>query len=358
MARSLDRERLAIASKECGRPGGWLPEPNSAQGRRFGTRMCRRPEPFGGGSQPPGQLPRAISAAQAASALPAEKPISRRKTRKTRGYSPSYGTFPPRLLSRVCGTAAHLAFRVCGGPAPPLRVTVIAAAVFLAIVIAASAAGSEIDLTRFLPGASAADGRPRIVVVEGRLVNQGEGPALNLEVTRPRYRLIGNLNAGAGQPIPGPDFSVQYEWREGDRVHRETRTFKTSQPSAPASTGRTAPLIPAPIDSATLPPGLTATYDHATHLLTVSAARPVEVRVDGFLLRPVSRTDKEGAQYRYAQANILVLGQDLKRGETVTFEVVFTRPQDYYSIPIYVREPDRPPAYLTVSTALAGEAAS
>lgn len=321
MARSLDRERLAAASRAA---------------------LVR--------SQ------KAVSAAQVAAELPTEKPISRRNPRKKPPIPPMYGTFSPRLLVPVCGMARDLAFRVC--ETPPLRVTVIAAAVFLAIVIAASAAGSEIDLNRFLPGASTADGQPRIVVVDGRLVNQGAGPALNLEITRPQYRLIGTLAAGGGQPIPAPDFAVQYEWREGDRVHRETRAFKIGQAPVPSRAGVTATVISSPIDSATLPPGLTATYDHATHLLTVSAAQPVEVRVDGFLLRPVSRTDKEGAQYRYAQANILVLGQDLKRGEEVTFEVVFIRPQDYYSIPIYVREPGRPPVYLTVSTSLANGATS
>ena len=108
------------------------------------------------------------------------------------------------------------------------------------------------------------------------------------------------------------------------------------------------------LDSGVIPRGLAASYDPATHLLSVSAAKPIDVRVDGFLLRPVARADKDGAQYRYAQANILVLGQDLKSGDSVTFEVVFTKPQDHYSIPIYVREPGKSATYLTVSLATQG----
>jgi hypothetical protein len=235
--------------------------------------------------------------------------------------------------------------------------------VFLAIVVTSSVVTSDIDLTKLMPGATG-DGRPRIVVVDGRLVNQGEGPALNLEITRPRYRLVGTLAAGDGIPNPAGDFAVQYEWRDGDKTQRETRAFKTGNDERVAGTRagtvperneaalHTATLAGSttvPYDSGTLPQGLAASYDPATHLLTVTADRSIEVRVDGFLLRPISRTDKDGADYRFAQANILVLGQDLKRGETTVFEVVFTKPQDFYSIPIYVREPGRPAAYLTVT---------
>jgi hypothetical protein len=245
--------------------------------------------------------------------------------------------------------------------APPLRVTILASTVFLAIVVTSSVVTSDIDLTKLMPGATG-DGRPRIVVVDGRLVNQGEGPALNLEITRPRYRLVGTLAASDGIPNPSGDFAVQYEWRDGDKTQRETRAFKTGNDARVAgrrdeaanhtATLAGSTLAPYNTDSGTLPQGFAAGYDPATHLLTVTADRAIEVRVDGFLLRPISRTDKDGADYRFAQANVLVLGQDLKRGETTVFEVVFTKPQDFYSIPIYVREPGRPAAYLTVTTSV------
>jgi hypothetical protein len=153
---------------------------------------------------------------------------------------------------------------------------------------------------------------------------------------------------------------VQFEWNEGGQVKRATRSFKVGDAST-AGNGRvagttnttaTVALTGASVD-ALAPPKITATYDPATHLLTVSAQRPVEVRVDGFLLRPVSRTEKEGGHYRYVQANVLVLGQDIQQGDTVQFEVVFTKPQDFYSIPIYVREPGKPFVYFTVSVTTA-----
>lgn len=276
------------------------------------------------------------------------------ENRENRPFSPMYRTFPPHVRAFVC-EARDFVHRVFFGTAPPLRITVLAAAVFFAIVIVASAAGSEIDLTKFLPGNTATTGRPQIVVVDGRLTNQGDGPALNLEVTRPRYQLIGTLAASEGTAIPASDFAVQYEWKEGDNTHRESKSFKIGNGVVAGHTGVTSPapnqFTPsvATLDSGVIPRGLAACYDPATHLLTITADHPVEVRVDGFLLRPISRTDKDGAQYRYAQANLLVLGQDLKQGDTVTFEVVFTKPQDYYSIPLYVRELGKPATYLTVS---------
>jgi hypothetical protein len=68
---------------------------------------------------------------------------------------------------------------------------------FLAILFCAKEfAFGEIDLTKLMSETASAEGRPIIVVQNGRLTNTGVGPALNLEVTRPRYRLIGTLPAG------------------------------------------------------------------------------------------------------------------------------------------------------------------
>lgn len=242
---------------------------------------------------------------------------------------------------------------------PSLRLTVLAGAAFLGILFCAGIVAGEIDLNRLMPGATSAEGRPVVVVQNGRLTNTGAGPALNLEVTRPRYRLIGTLAVGQSIELPGPDFAVQFEWTEGGRTQRATRSFKVGD-AATATNGRVAGANNGVASAAQsgaptaelAPPGIAATYDPATHLLTVTAQKPVEVRVDGFLLRPISRTEKEGAQFRYVQANVLVLGQDIRQGDTVQFEVVFTQPQNYYSIPIYVREPGKPFVYFTVSVAL------
>lgn len=243
-------------------------------------------------------------------------------------------------------------------PADRTRLSILAGAAFVGILVGSRVVLGEIDLNRLMPGATTSDGRPVIVVENGRLMNSGGAPALNLEVTRPRYRLVGTLAPGQGIEIPAPDFAVQFEWNEGNHVKRATRTFKVGGTSVSGNArvaGATHAIAAAAqsgaFDDALVPSGITATYEPATHLLTVVARKPVEVRVDGFLLRPIARTDENGAQYRYVQANVLVLGQDLKQGDTVTFEVVFTKPQDYYSIPIYVREPGKPPAYFTVSVA-------
>lgn len=244
--------------------------------------------------------------------------------------------------------------------------TVTAAAILVSLVVGAGVVRGEIDLAK-LAGLSHETLLPRIVVTGGKVVNVGDGPAANVEITRPRYKLIGTLEPGAGIEIPAPDFAIQYEWLEDGKTRRATRAFKVgAQDGAPNNsndnrvagrsdhgTGRAAENTALSTDA---PDGLTARYDPATHLLTVSAAQPMEIRVDGFLLRPVSRTAKDGTEYRYVQANILVLGQDLKEGDTVTFEVVFTRPQDFYSIPIYARVPGREPVYFVVSVSAAGEA--
>lgn len=281
------------------------------------------------------KFPRAVSAAE----------FHPPKSRKNPPASPLKTDFTPHVPQTVWCKAVLFAKSVCG--VPSLRATILAGVVFLAVVITATLAGSEIDLSKFMPGIAATGNRPLIVVVGHKLMNQGDAPALNVEVTRPRYLLVGTINAGEAVDVPANDFAIQYEWNDGDKLQRETKSFKIGE------TSRQASIMP-PIDSAVMPPGLTASYDPATHLLTVSAERPTEVRVDGFLLRPISRTEKDGADYRYAQANILVIGQDLKRGETTTFEVVFTKPQDFYSIPIYVREPGKPPVYLTVSLSTGG----
>jgi hypothetical protein len=235
----------------------------------------------------------------------------------------------------------------------PMRATMLAGFAFIAAVISTHMVAGEIDLTKLLPGAQQTDGRPVIVVRNGRLANTGTGPAMNLEVTSPRYRLLGTLAAGQDMDLPANDFSVRFEWSEGSQVKRATRSFKVGAPGntrvAGAVLGVADVAQAGASAAASAPQGMTATYDPVTHLLTIAARKPVEVRVDGFLLRPVARTDKDGAQFRYVQANVLVLGQDLKQGETVTFEVVFTKPQDFYSIPIYIREPGQPAAYFTVS---------
>lgn len=239
----------------------------------------------------------------------------------------------------------------------PLRVTVLAGFAFIAAIISARMVAGEIDLTKLMPGAQQTDGRPIIVVQNGRLTNTGSGPALNLEVTKPRYRLLGTLAAGQNLDLPANDFAVQFEWNEGGRTQRATRSFDlrasalgaTERVTGRTDNGQASVAQSGSSTNAAAPEGITATYDPATHLLTIVAQKPVEVRVDGFLLRPVARTDQEGTQFRYVQANVLVLGQDLKQGDTLTFEVVFTKPQDFYSIPIYVREPGKPAAYFTVS---------
>lgn len=307
---------------------------------------------------------RAISAAVAVAQLERN---SRPPAPQSPPFFPMKGTITPRLFANVwkfairtirtsCVVLSNLFSRVWAPP-QPLRTTILASTIFLAVIITTTVVAGDIDLSKFMPGTEM-NGRPHIIVIDGRLVNQGDGPAINLEVTRPAYRLVGMLAVGDGFANPANDFAVQYEWREGDKVHRETRAFKTGQERVAGNrtsadhTALHAVSIMAPHDSGTLPQGLAASYDPVTHLLTVSADRPIEVRVDGFLLRPVSRTDKEGAEYRYAQANVLILGQDLKRGETTVFEVVFIKPQDFYSIPIYVREPGKPAVYLTVSTSL------
>ncbi len=335
---------------------------------------------------------RAVSAANAVADLAAAAPLVRRARHSRPGRrakspaSTSYGAFLPLHLAAawqaarascraLCELLAHRASRVWAVVrsfalgAPSLRVTVLAASVLLAIVISSSVVTSEIDLTPLLPGA-APIGRPRLIVLNDKLLNQGDAPAENVEITRPRYRLVGTLSAGEAIPVPAADFAVQYEWNENDKVRRESRSFRTATETAPdRQSARQAASPPSAVshlapmrspydhgpdlDAGTAARALTATYDPATHTLTVSADRLVEVRVDGFLLRPISRTDKEGGEYRFAQANILVLGQDLKRGETTVFEVVFTRPQDFYSIPIYVREPGGPASYFTVTTSVA-----
>lgn len=334
----------------------------------------------------------AVSAAKAVADFATPAPLARRARHSRpvrRAKSPdatSYDAFFPLPLaaawravradvSALCEFFAHRVSRVWAVVrpfalvAPSLRVTVLASSLLLAIVISASVVTSEIDLTPLLPGAAPL-GRPRLVVLNDKLLNQGDAPAQNVEITRPRYRLVGTLSAGEAIPVPSADFAVQYEWNENDKLRLETRSFRTATSAAsdPRSARQTASppsatlhLTPtrSPYSQAPDPAsgaaamGLAATYDPATRLLTVTADRLVEVRVDGFLLRPISRTDRDGGEYRFSQANILVLGQDLKRGETTVFEVVFTRPQDFYSIPIYVREPGGPASYFTVTTSVA-----
>ena len=260
------------------------------------------------------------------------------------------------LAKSVCVWTAKLTRAATS--APPIRVTVIAATIFLAAIITAHVARSEIDLTTLMPGASQNNGRPLIVVQNGKLTNAGDVPAINLEVTKPRYRLIGTLAPNQTIELPADNFSVQFEWIEDGQTKRATRSFQGAGTSgtvggservAGTTHGVAAVAQSGASTAEPAPPGIAATYNPATHLLTVPSQKSVEVRVDGFLLRPVSRTDKEGTQYRYVQANVLVLGQDLRQGDTVTFEVVFTKPQDFYSIPIYVHEPGKPAAYFTVS---------
>lgn len=240
----------------------------------------------------------------------------------------------------------------------PLRVTVLAGFVLLACVFSARVVNSEIDLTKLMSAAAQDTGQPRIVVQNGRLMNAGDGPARNLEFTKPSYRLIGTLEPGEALAPPANAFSVQFEFTENGQTKRATRSFtlagnervagqREKETDAPGTS-----ILPATLEASTsmhTPPGIAAEYDPATHLLTVTAQKAVEVRVDGFLLRPIARTDKDGGQYRYVQANVLVLGQDIRQGDTVQFEVVFTKPQDFYSIPIYVREPGKPASYFTVS---------
>jgi hypothetical protein len=242
--------------------------------------------------------------------------------------------------------------------AVPLRATVIAGFVLIACVLSARVVSGEIDLSRLMPGAAPDAGRPRIVLQGGKLLNAGDAPAFNLEFTRPNYRLAGTLAPSEAIDAPSSTFAVQYEYRENNQTKRATRSFTlggAERVAGQRENEATAPgtgIMPATLEASAsthTPPGIAAEYDPATHLLTVTAQKPVEVRVDGFLLRPIARTDKDGAQYRYVQANVLVLGQDIQQGDTVQFEVVFTKPQDFYSIPIYVREPGKPASYFTVS---------
>ena len=227
----------------------------------------------------------------------------------------------------------------------PIARTALAAGAALAIAVLLAFAGeSDIDIGRLVAGAS---GAPRVVVVHGEIANVGDGAAQNVEITAPSYRLIGNVAAGARVPAPAGDLTIRYEWEENGKVLHTQRIFRVPQTRDEPRGSRIAgePSVPA------APPGVRASYDPATHMLTVESDRRIEVWSDGFLLRPVARTDRGGEEYRYVPSNTLVLGQSLVQGETVEMEVVFTRPQDYFSIPLYAREPGKPPAYFTVSVA-------
>lgn len=241
------------------------------------------------------------------------------------------------------GRLASLVRRNTIGVAAAVVVLVVAA-----VTLAEISTRAEIDLTRLSPtGETVGPVEPRFVLRAGRVVNDGSAPARNVEIVRPTYRLVGTVAAGDGFDAPTRNFSIRYEWTEArgaeaGRTKTEIRSFNVEPPREPAgrqvagrstAAGRAVVLEPEPA----APPGLTAEYDPVRHVLTVEAEKPVEVRVDGFLLRPVSRTEKDGAAYRYTPANVLVLGQDLKEGQRVEFEVVFTKPADFYSIPIYVR---------------------
>lgn len=306
----------------------------------------------------PRPRPRAVSVVEIP--LPAESASPNRRAKS--GPASLNTNFADNSAKTVCGRP----FWTSPTRSPnlaPLRSTVIAGFAFLAIIFVARFATGEIDLTNLVPGSEPQDARPVIVVQDGRLTNTGNAAAHNLEVTKPRYRLIGTLSPNENLDLPANDFTVSFEWNENGKTERATRSFKTG-PEEPAANGRVVGTTQASDAqsgasvNAIAPQGITATYDPATHLLTVSAEKSVEVHVDGFLLRPIARTDKEGAQYRYVQANVLVLGQDIQQGETVAFEVVFTKPQDFYSIPIYIREPGKPAAYFTVSVSTRGESAS
>lgn len=251
-------------------------------------------------------------------------------------------------------------------PAPDRgRYAVAAAIVFATIALVFSVRSSttaEIDLRRL--GTTSPEGTERatLVIEAGRVWNRGEAVAENVEILAPRYRLVGTILPGESVEAPAETFRVRYEWPSRSGPRTETKLFERpvrSDTAAPASRGGSAPSArPAPASSSpgeTLPAvaaGLVAAYDPATHLLTIRAGRTLNVRADGFLLRPVRRTDENGIEYRYLPANVLVLGQNLGRGEAVAFEVVFTRPQDHYALPLYVWEDGGTPSYVEVGVAV------
>lgn len=228
-------------------------------------------------------------------------------------------------------------------------VVAVVGVVVAVVGVASLVSHAEIDLTRLSPtGEQIGSGTPRLILEGGRVSNTGNATARNVEIVRPRYNSIGNVSPGEGFTAPSRNFSVRYEWGSLAQPRTEVKQFNVEEerPAGGSTSAAKAEIEPTP----PVPDGLVATYDPATHLLTVTAGKPIEVRVDGFLLRPISKTSNEGEGYRYTPANILVLGQDLKEGQRVEFEVVFTKPQDYYSIPIYVREAgEKEWTYFTVS---------
>lgn len=305
---------------------------------------------------------RAVSAAGAHSAKKT-KPVSRKpkKRRQRKAARPSLVKATARKPRGACSIIWDICCAttraVCGWCAPRphrLRYTVLAATGVLAVLVATGIARGEIDLSKLL-GRQTQTGTPLLTVANGQLTNAGNAEANHVEVTRPRYRLLGTIAPGQSFEIPANDFAIQYEWNENDRTKRETKNFRVAGEEHINSGNARSVQSPSASQTGTdvlegaVPEGLDAAYDPATHILTVTAPRPMEIRVDGFLLRPVARSEKDGTAYRYVEAGLLVLGQDLKAGSTTTFEVVFTRPQDFYSIPIYVREPGKTPVYLTLS---------
>ncbi len=222
----------------------------------------------------------------------------------------------------------------------PLAIAVAVVAVVFAL---RSSTAAEIDLTRLGERAPEPSDRATVILDDGRLANVGTAPAENLEIVEPSYRFLGSVGPEEAVAAPVGRFRIRYEWRTRTGIQRESKVFEDGVAStrSPRTQSPTATTPPAP-------EGVTATYDPASHMLTVRSAKPVSVRADGYLLRPVRRGGTEGIEYRYLPAHILVLGQNLQRGEAVTFEVVFTRAQDQYSIPLYIQEDGKEPVYVEV----------
>lgn len=237
--------------------------------------------------------------------------------------------------------------------ASKLRLSVLAAAIVVAGIVAAGIARGEIDLTKLVPGFTASDGIPRLIVRDRSLTNIGTGPAQNVEILKPTYRLIGTIAAGSSVPVPGDDFAVRWEWTANNKTEDDNRLFHLADPvtTTPGSRSKTEVMLESRGDPylGDVPSGMKATYDPVSHILEITADTCIEVKADGYLLRPTGRSTQLGSEYRFSQTNILVIGQDVDRGQSVRFEVVFVKPQEFYSLPLYVRTEGSAWTYFTVS---------
>ena len=161
----------------------------------------------------------------------------------------------------------------------------------------------------------------KLIYQDGCLINKGEEALLNVEITEPFYRYIGNMQINTSVDVSyiKTKFTVQYtarQWAGANETMKETFIPRLDRPDMETGLDVQAYL-----------------QGNSLRIIVSSARNISDVFIEVLSDIPIRISDD---RVRYILSSVGIKGQNLKRGLVANFNLCLLQDQAFYKVPVQV----------------------